>query len=93
MWLMTQQPDPDNYVIATGKTHSVEKLARLAFEHVGLDYREHVETDPALVRPAEVDLLVGDATLARKKLDWEPKVSFEDLIRMMVDADLKRYSS
>jgi len=92
MWLMIQQPEPDNYVIATGKTHSVEKLARLAFEHVGLDYKDHVETDPALVRPAEVDLLVGDATLARKKLGWQPKVSFEKLVRMMVDADLERYS-
>lgn len=92
MWLMTQQPEPDNYVVATGETHSVEKLARLAFEHVGLDYKNHVETDPALVRPAEVDLLVGDAALARKKLGWQPKVSFEELIRMMVDADLERYS-
>jgi len=92
MWLMTQQPGPDNYVVATGKTHSVEKLTRLAFEHVGLDYKDHVETDPALVRPAEVDLLVGDATLARKKLGWKPKVSFEELVQMMVDADLERYS-
>jgi GDPmannose 4,6-dehydratase len=92
MWLMLQQPEPDNFVIATGKTHSVEKLARVAFEHVGLDYKDHVETDPALVRPAEVDLLVGDASHAKEKLGWEPQISFEDLIEMMVDADLKRYS-
>jgi len=92
MWRMVQQPEPDNYVIATGRTHSVEKLVRLAFEHVGLDSRKHVVVDPALVRPAEVDLLIGDSSKARKKLGWEPKVSFEELIRMMVDADLKRLS-
>jgi GDPmannose 4,6-dehydratase len=92
MWLMLQQKDPDNYVIATGATHSVEKLARLAFEGVGLDYKDYVETDPALVRPAEVDLLVGDPSLAKEKLGWEPKVGFEELIKMMVDADLKRYA-
>jgi len=92
MWLMVQQPEPDNYVIATGRTHSVEKLVRLAFERVGLDFKDHVVIDPALVRPAEVDLLIGDASKARKQLGWEPKVSFEELIRMMVDADLKRLS-
>jgi GDPmannose 4,6-dehydratase len=92
MWLMMQQPQPDNFVIATGRTHSVEKLTRLAFEHVGLDFKDHVVIDPALVRPAEVDLLVGDASKARKQLGWEPKVSFEELVRMMVDADLKRLS-
>jgi GDPmannose 4,6-dehydratase len=92
MWLMLQQPEPGDYVVATGKTHSVEKLARLAFEYVDLDYKDYVETDPALVRPAEVDLLVGDASLAREKLGWEPKVSFEELIKMMVEADLERYS-
>ena len=92
MWLMVQQPAPDNYVIATGRTHSVEKLVRLAFERVGLDFKDHVVIDPALVRPAEVDLLIGDASKARKQLGWEPKVSFEELIRMMVDADLKRLS-
>jgi GDPmannose 4,6-dehydratase len=92
MWLMVQQPVPDNYVIATGRTHSVEKLVRLAFEHAGLDFKDHVVIDPALVRPAEVDLLIGDASKARKQLGWEPKVSFEELVRMMVDADLKRLS-
>ncbi|MEW5794990.1 MAG: GDP-mannose 4,6-dehydratase [Candidatus Zixiibacteriota bacterium] len=90
MWLMTQLAEPDNFVIATGRTHSVGRLAQLAFEHVGLDYKDYVEIDPALVRPAEVDLLVGDASKARKILGWEPKVSFEELIKMMVDADLKR---
>lgn len=92
MWLMLQQDEPDNYVIATGHTHSVEKLARLAFEHVNLDYKDHVETDPSLVRPAEVELLVGDPSYANNKLGWVPKVSFEQLIEMMVDADLQRYS-
>jgi GDPmannose 4,6-dehydratase len=92
MWLMLQQDEPDNYVIATGHTHSVEKLARLAFEHVDLDYKDHVETDPSLVRPAEVELLVGDPSYANNKLGWVPKVSFEQLIQMMVDADLQRYS-
>jgi GDPmannose 4,6-dehydratase len=92
MWLMMQQPEPDNFVIATGHTHSVEKLTRLAFEQVGLDFKDHVVIDPALVRPAEVDLLVGDASKAKKMLGWEPKVSFEALIKMMVDADLKRLS-
>jgi GDPmannose 4,6-dehydratase len=92
MWLMMQQPQPDNFVIATGRTHSVEKLTRLAFEHAGLDFKDHVVIDPALVRPAEVDLLVGDASKARKQLGWEPKVSFEELVRMMVDADLERLS-
>ena len=93
MWLMLQQKEPDNYVIATGRTHSVEKLAQIAFAHVGLDYHDHVEVDKSLVRPAEVDLLVGDSSRAREKLGWEPKVSFEELIRMMVDADLKRHSA
>ncbi len=92
MWRMLQQPEPDNFVIATGRTHKVRRLAQVAFEHLGLDYHDHVEIDPALVRPAEVDLLVGDASKARKQLGWEPKVSFEQLIQMMVDADLKRLS-
>jgi GDPmannose 4,6-dehydratase len=90
MWRMLQQPEPDNFVIATGRTHKVRRLAQIAFEHVGLDYNDHVTVDPALVRPAEVDLLIGDASKARKLLGWEPKVSFEQLIQMMVDTDLKR---
>ncbi len=91
-WLMLQQEQATDFVIATGETHSVRKLARLAFECVDLDYKDFVETDPALVRPAEVDLLVGDASKAKKLLDWEPKVSFEELIKMMVESDLKNYS-
>jgi GDPmannose 4,6-dehydratase len=93
MWLMLQQDEPTDYVIATGQTHSVEKLARLAFEAVDLDYKDFVETDPALVRPAEVDLLVGDASKAKTKLGWEPKVNFEELIKMMVESDLKHNSN
>ena len=92
MWLMLHQPEPGDYVISTGQTHSVEKLARIAFECVDLDYRDYIKVDPALVRPAEVDMLVGDSNLAKEKLGWEPKVSFEELIKMMVQADLKRLS-
>ncbi len=90
MWLMLQQDQPDNYVIATGQTHSVEEFVRISFEHVGLDYKKHVVIDQRFVRPAEVDLLLGDPSLAKKKLKWEPTVSFEQLVKMMVDADLKR---
>ena len=89
MWLMLQQEEPDDYVIATGKTHSVRKLCELAFGYLGLDYRDYVVSDPKFYRPAEVDQLVGDASKARKILGWEPKVSFEELIQMMVDADLE----
>jgi GDPmannose 4,6-dehydratase len=88
MWLMLQQDAPDDYVIATGETHSVQELVEAAFRHVGLDYRDHVVSDPALFRPAEVDHLVGDASKARRTLGWEPRVSFEELVCMMVDADL-----
>lgn len=92
MFLMLKQDKPGDYVIATGQTHSVEEFVRLAFEHVDLDYRKHVVTDPRFVRPAEVDLLQGDATRARKVLGWEPTVTFELLVKMMVDADLERLS-
>jgi GDPmannose 4,6-dehydratase len=88
MWLMLQQPTAEDYVIATGKTHSVERLLEVAFSHVGLDWKKYVEIDPKLVRPAEVDYLCGDAGKAERKLGWTPKVSFEELIGMMVDADL-----
>jgi len=88
MWLMLQQDQPDDYVIGTGETHSVGEFARCAFEHVGLDWRDYVSTDASLLRPAEVDLLLADPSKAREKLDWEPKVKFESLVRMMVDADL-----
>ena len=84
MWLMLQQDEPDDYVIATGVKHSVRDLVAAAFRHVGLDWREHVETDQTLLRPAEVNTLCGDATKARTKLGWQPKVSFEELVAMMV---------
>lgn len=92
MWLMLQQDEPDDYVIATGQTHSVENFVKTAFSHVDLDYKKYVVTDPRFVRPAEVDLLLGDASRAKKKLGWEPTVSFEQLAKMMVDADIKRYT-
>jgi GDPmannose 4,6-dehydratase len=88
MQLMLQRPEPDDYVVATGETHSVSDCARLAFEHVGLDWRDYTRTDPKFERPAEVDHLVGDATKARERLDWRPNVDFGGLVRMMVDADL-----
>jgi GDPmannose 4,6-dehydratase len=90
MWRMLQQDEPDDYVVATGVTNTVERLVQLAFDHAGLDRDEHVRTDPALIRPAEVDLLVGDATKAKEQLGWEPTVDLEALVRMMVDADLER---
>ncbi len=89
MWLMLQQPEPTDYVIATGKTHSVQQLVEAAFSAVGLDWRKYVEIDPKFLRPAEVDYLCGDASLAREKLGWQPEVAFEELIRMMVEADLR----
>lgn len=90
MWLMLQQNKPDDYVIATGETHSVRELVEVAFGCVDLDWRKYVKTDPALIRPAEVDLLVGDASKARQQLGWKPEVSFTQLVRMMVDADLEQ---
>ena len=90
MWSMLQQPEPDDYLIATGIAHSVRDLCRLAFEHVGLDYEKHVVIDERLYRPAEVDHLLGNADKARAKLGWEPTVGFEELVRMMVDADVAR---
>jgi GDPmannose 4,6-dehydratase len=88
MWLMLQQDEPDDYVIATGKAHSVRELVRVAFEHVGLDPERYVRLDPRFLRPAEVEHLVGDAGKAREKLGWEPRTSFEEMIRRMVDSDL-----
>ena len=90
MWRMLQQPDPSDYVVGTGTAHSVRDLVTLAFDHVGLDWEKYVVVDPAFVRPAEVDVLVADATKARSVLGWEPAVSFEALVKMMVDADLER---
>ena len=91
MWRMLQQEKPRDFVIGTGQTHSVQELVELAFGHAGLDWKRHVVVDSKFVRPAEVDLLQGDARLAKRELGWEPKVSFEVLVRMMVDADLARF--
>jgi GDPmannose 4,6-dehydratase len=90
MWLMLQQDQPRDYVIATGKSHTVRYLCDTAFRHVGLDYRDHVVTDPSFVRPAEVDRLLGDPSRAREDLGWRPNVTFEELVAMMVDADMER---
>jgi len=93
MWLMLQQEEPDDFVIATGEAHSVRELVDLAFAHVGLDPADYVGTDPAYFRPAEVDHLIGDHSKARAKLGWEPRTSFEELVKLMVDADLERLAS
>jgi GDPmannose 4,6-dehydratase len=90
MWLMLQQPEPQDYVVGTGRTHSVRELVEVAFGHVGLDWQRYVKTDPRFVRPAEVDLLQADPSKARRELGWSPKVSFSELVAMMVDADLER---
>jgi GDPmannose 4,6-dehydratase len=87
---MLQRDEADDYVIATSETHSVQELVEIAFERVGLDWREHVRTDPKFVRPAEVDLLLGDASKARAELGWKPRVGFRQLVEMMVDADVAR---
>ena len=92
MWLMLQQSQPDDYVIATGVSHSVKQLVEIAFGHAGLDWQKYVRTDPTLLRPAEVDHLIGDPSKARKELGWRPTVSFEQLVAMMVDADVARLS-
>jgi GDPmannose 4,6-dehydratase len=90
MWLMLQQDEPDDYVVATGEAHSVRTLVQIAFEHAGLDWKEHVVTDPKLLRPAEVDHLIGNATKARTRLGWRPEIDFTQLVTMMVDADVER---
>jgi GDPmannose 4,6-dehydratase len=92
MWLMLQQDTADDYVIATGVSHSVRQLVESAFGHAGLDWHKHVKIDPAILRPAEVDHLIGDANKARTVLGWEPAVSFDTLVAMMVDADIERLS-
>jgi GDPmannose 4,6-dehydratase len=89
MWRILQAPEPGDFVIATGEQHSVREFCELAFSHVGLDWRDYVEIDPRYFRPAEVDSLLGDASKARRELGWEPKVGFEELVRIMVDADVK----
>ncbi|MDZ4285534.1 MAG: GDP-mannose 4,6-dehydratase, partial [Candidatus Sungbacteria bacterium] len=92
MWLMLQQKQPKDFVIATGETHSVKEFTEAAFAHAGLDWRKYVKIDKAFFRPAEVDHLCGDASLAQKELKWKPKVDFKKLVAMMVDADIKRLS-
>ena len=89
MWLMLQQDEPQDFVIATGETHSVRDFAQASFDHVGLDWEKYVETDAEYHRPAEVDLLKGDATKAKEALGWEPQTKFTNLVKLMVDADLK----
>jgi len=91
MWLMLQQDSPDDYVVATGETQTVETLVQVAFEHVGLEWQKYVVQDPAFYRPAEVDLLVGDPSKAAAKLGWKPKVTFRQLVEMMVDSDVARW--
>jgi GDPmannose 4,6-dehydratase len=90
MWLMLQQETPDDYVIATGETHTVKEFLQAAFEHAGLDWKEHVEIDARYYRPAEVDLLIGDPSKAKRQLGWEAKTSLDELVRLMVDADLEQ---
>jgi len=90
MWRMLQQDAPDDYVVATNETHTVRELCEIAFARVGLDFQKYVYIDPAFVRPAEVDLLIGDFAKAKRKLGWEPKVRFKELVEMMVDADLEK---
>ena len=89
MWLMLQQPEPDDYVVATNETHSVKEFLQVAFDHVGLDWKKYVEIDPRYYRPAEVDLLIGDYSKAKQKLGWEPKTKFVELTKLMVDADVE----
>ena len=93
MWLMLQQDQPQDYVIGSGETHSVRELVELAFAHVGLDYRQHVVSDPKYYRPAEVDLLLADPSKARRELGWTPTVGFTELVAMMVDADMERLAA
>ncbi|MFO7741693.1 MAG: GDP-mannose 4,6-dehydratase [Anaerolineae bacterium] len=89
MWMMLQQPEPDNYVVATEKTHSIREMCEAAFSYVDLDWRDYVVQDPRFMRPAEVDILIGDASKAHRVLGWQPSVSFQELVHMMVDSDLE----
>jgi GDPmannose 4,6-dehydratase len=91
MWLMLQQDKADDYIIATGETHSVREFCELAFSYVGLDYQKYVQTDPKYFRPTEVDFLVGDPSKARERLGWESKTRFVKLVKLMVDADLELF--
>jgi GDPmannose 4,6-dehydratase len=92
MWQMVQQPEADDYVVSTGESHSVKELVEIAFGHAGLNWQDHVVLDPAFLRPAEVDHLIGDPSKARDQLGWKPTVDFQGLVKMMVDADLERHS-
>jgi GDPmannose 4,6-dehydratase len=92
MWLMLQQDKPDNFVIGTGETHAVREFCKIAFAHVDLDYNDYVVQDERFYRPAEVELLISDPSYAKKKLGWELKVNFKQLVCMMVDSDMKRLS-
>ncbi len=89
MWMMLQQPEPDDYVIATEETHSIREMCEAAFGYLDLDWRDYVVQDPRFMRPAEVDILIGDASKARRELGWEPSVSFQDLVQLMVDSDIE----
>ena len=89
IWMMLQQPEAGDFVIATGETHSVREFVECAFAYAGLDWKKYVEIDPRYLRPAELDILQGDASKARRVLGWEPKVRFQELVRLMVDADIK----
>ncbi len=93
MWMMLQQDEPDDYVIATGETHSVQEFVEIAFGHAGLNWEDHVKLDPKFIRPAEVDLLIGDAAKAKARLGWEPSVDFRGLVEMMVDSDIAALST
>ena len=90
MWMMLQREEPKDYVVGTGETHSVRELCEYSFEYLGLDYKEYVKKDPRFYRPAEVDLLISDPSLIKKELGWEPKVSFKEMVEMMVQADMER---
>jgi len=92
MWLMLQQPEADDYVISTGEAHSVKELVEIAFGHAGLNWQDHVVLDPAFLRPAEVDHLIGDPSKAHTSLGWKPSVDFQGLVKMMVDADMERHA-
>ena len=89
MWLMLQQDEPEDFVIATGESHSVRELVELAFEQAGVEVDRHVRLDPSFLRPAEVEHLIGDSSKARERLGWEPRTSFDELVRLMVDSDLE----
>jgi GDPmannose 4,6-dehydratase len=93
MWLMLQNDQPKDYVIGTNTTHTVRDVCKVAFKHIGLNWKDHVVTDKRFYRPTEITEIKGDYSLAKKELGWEPKTSFEDLIKMMVDADLKRFEN